>query len=327
MKKSTRGHSDPRPAGAVGEYRRPLFSVARVRVNEGAAAVEAGCDSWGRVRVVRGGVGQHHRDLLDAIRTLAEHRVTDAAGQEHLIFDDAKVRQALGARMVWKREAEAPGNRKGKALAVRTAWKDMRDDLLDMITTVVQIDGLADSWGAAFPLAAFVGDANSPAARAPHQYPAHLRRLVLSAGFSKLIEEQAAVGFSREVLARVLGLRHAVSRAVARWCLTHSKNQHHDLAAVLAAVGATKPGEAISGRGGRWQAREYARQVREDAGALLELGIDLDAAGRLHYHRQKGVFIKMAGPVVEKTQVVVGKTQVVVGKTQASKEFPLRKFQ
>lgn len=305
MKKSIRGRSSSRPAGAVGEYRRPLFSVARLRVKEGAAAVEAGSDSWGRVRVVRGGVTQHHRDLLDAIRTLAEHRVTDTGGQEHLIFDDARVRQVLGTR---------------------TAWKDMRADLLDMITTVIQIDGDAGGWGAAFPLATFVGDAKSPAARAPHQYPTHLRRLVLSAGFSRLIAEQATVSFSREVLARVLGLEHAVSRAVARWCLTHSNAQHHDLARVLATIGAIRDGEAISGREGRWQARNYARQVHLDAPGLSELGIEIEG-GRLHYHRQKGVFINAAAPVVAETQVVVAETQAVVAETQVSKEFPTRKFQ
>jgi len=319
MKKSIRGHFNPRPAGAVGEYRRPLFSVARVRVEEGGGVVEAGSDSWGRVRVVRGGVTQHHRDLLDAIRTLAEHRVTDAGGQEHLIFDDARVRQVLGAR---------------------TAWKDMRADLLDMITTVIQIDGAGGAWGAAFPLATFVGDAKSPAARAPNQYPAHLRRLVLSAGFSKLIEEQATVSYSRETLERVLGLKHAVSRAVARWCLTHSNAQHHDLARVLAAVGAIRGGEAISGRAAARQARRYVRQIGEDAGALADLGIEAGAAV-LHYHRQKGIFIS-ARPAVgsktqvvdsktqvvdSKTQVVDSKTQVVDSKTQVSKEFPIRKFQ
>jgi hypothetical protein len=38
------------------------------------------------VRVTRGGVTQHRRDLLDAIRAVAEHRIVDTAGQEHLIF-------------------------------------------------------------------------------------------------------------------------------------------------------------------------------------------------------------------------------------------------
>lgn len=272
QKQSTRG-SFKRPSrttASVVEYRRPLFSVGRGRVAIGAEPRTTGCDAWGRVRVIQGGVTQHHRDLLDVIRAVAEHRVTDGGGQEHLIFDVAKVRDMLGSRV---------------------NWRDIRQDLLDMMSTIVQIDGAACEWGAAFPLATFVGDAKSPAARAPHQFPAHLRRLVLSAGFTGLLERHATITLSRDVLEKVLVLKHGVSRAVARWCLSHSGEQHHELARVLAAVGAIDEGEAIVGREARSTARRYVTQLRDDASGLTALGVDLSAE-RLHSQRLSGgVFV------------------------------------
>jgi hypothetical protein len=305
---SIRGPS--KPTGGVTEYRRPLFAVSRVAVVDGGAAVILGGDTWGRVRVVRGGVTQKHRELLDIIRTVAEYRIIDAVGQEHLIFDDAEVRRLMGKKI---------------------AWKDVHEDLLDMLGTVLQEGSKTPgSWGKAYQIATWVGDANSDAHRLPHQFPAKLRRLVLSTDFTAHLHKQASVHYSLPVLKRVLALGHAVSKAVARWCLTHSHEQHHDLAAVLVAVGAVREGEPIAGRAARWQARNYVRQLRDDADGLGALGIAI-ADGRLHYHRQPGVFFSMSDhdqvvaetqvttpPVVAKTQVVVAETQVVVAKTQVS---------
>ncbi len=313
MAKTQSIHGASKPTASTTEYRRPLFAVGRVWVAEGAPPSINGSKSYGLVRVIKGGVTQHHRDLLDVIRAVAEHRVIDGGGQEHLIFDSAKVRELLPSRV---------------------NWRDVRDDLHDMLSTVIQIDGDAPGgWSAAFPLATFVGDANSAAARAPHQFPARLKRLVLSAGFSGLLESQATITLSRDVLAKVLALPNAASRAVARWCLSHSKDQHHEIARVLAAVGAIQSGEPIAGRAANRQARRYAQQLRESAAGFARLGIELDGL-RLHYARHKGAFISAPKPsespemlgVDAKTPVVDAKTPVVDAKTPVSKEFPLRKF-
>lgn len=307
---STRGNFKKRPArptASAVEYRRPLFAVGRGRVDIGEEPRTAGCDSWGRVKVIQGGVTQHHRDLLDVIRAVAEHRVLDGGGQEHLIFDVAKVRDMMGSRV---------------------NWRDIRQDLLDMIATIVQIDGAPGEWGAAFPLATFVGDAKSTAARAPHQFPAHLRRLVLSAGFSGLLERHATVTLSRDVLSRVLALKHGVSRAVARWCLSHSGEQHHELARVLASVGAISEGEAIAGREARSTARRYVSQLHEDAVGLSDLGVEISIE-RLHWKRHAGVFITVptktpvTPPLVPiKTPAVPTNPPAVPTKPPVSKEFP-----
>ena len=308
--KSTHGTSKPkrptRPTASAAEYRRPLFAVGRAHVAVGATPAISGSESYGFVRVIAGGVTQHHRDLLDVIRAVAEHRITDGARQEHLIFDSAKVRELLPSRV---------------------NWRDVREDLLDMLSTVMQLDGdTPGAWGAAFPLATFVGDANSAAVRAPHQFPARLKRLVLSAGFSSLIETHATITLSRDVLAKVLALPNTVSRAVARWCLSHSHDQHHEIARVLAAVGAVQPGEPITGRAASRQARRYVQQLRESAGAFAELGIEIDGL-RLHYSRQKGAFITAPGPSESpEIQGVDAKTPVVDAKTPVSKEFPIRKL-
>ncbi|GAB1394114.1 hypothetical protein MASR1M60_22780 [Rhodocyclaceae bacterium] len=189
-------------------------------------------------------------------------------------------------------------------LGSRVNWRDIRQDLLNMIATIVQVDGAPGEWGAAFPLATFVGDANSPAARAQHQFPAHLRRLVLSAGFSGLLERHATITLSRDVLTRVLALKHGVSRAVARWCLSHSGAQHHELARVLAAVGAIDEGGALAGREAPRQNRRYVQQITDDMAGLAELGIEVGSNGRLYYSRPAtGVFILAASSVDAKTPV------------------------
>jgi hypothetical protein len=265
-------------------------------VQDGAPPVELGT-SWGRVRVIRGGVTQHHRDLLDAIRATAEHRIVDTAGQEHLIFDAARVCEMLGSSI---------------------DWRDLRNDLHDLLSTVIQLDGQHGAWGAAFPIATFVGDANSPAARAPHQFPARLKRLVLSAGFTGLLEQHAAISLTRQTVKNVLDLRHAVSRAVARWCLSHSNAQHHPLETVFAAIGIVQPGEPITGREASRQTRRYVQQLFADAPGLAALGIELDRERRLHYRRGAGVFITAPAP---ENQPVDANPAVVDANPAVSKEY------
>jgi len=286
-------HGPSNKTASTPEYRRPLFAVGRraVPVTEGKPPVESGTSSYGRVRVIRGGVTQHHRDLLDAIRATAEYRIVDAAGQEHLIFDVVRVCEILPSRI---------------------HWRDIRRDLHDLLSTVVQIEGTPGNWGAAFPIATFVGDANSPAARAPHQFPARLKRLVLSAGFTGLLEQHATISLNRQTVKNLLSLQHAVSRAVARWCLAHSGDQHHALETVFAALGIIQPGEPITGRAARRQTRRYVQQLFDDAAGLASLGIEIDSERRLHYRRRTGVFITAPAQPVDANPPVVDANPPVV---------------
>jgi hypothetical protein len=203
-------------------------------------------------------------------------------------------------------------------------WRDLRGDLHNLLSTVVQIEGAPSAWGAAFPIATFVGDANSPAARAPHQFPARLKRLVLSSGFTGLLEQYAAISLSRQTVKNVLSLRHAVSRAVARWCLTHTCDQHHALETVFGALGIIQPGEPITGRAASRRARRYVQQIIEDAAGLGVLGIEIDRRReRLHYRRGAGVFITAPAPA---EQPVDAKTAVVDAKTAVSKEYSFKEY-
>lgn len=283
--KPARKPGTPRlPQASTPEYRRPIFAVGRRHVMENGTPIVA-TSKWGGIKVVRGGATQRHRDLLDVLRTVAQYRIMDEAHQEHLIFDAAEVR---------------------KMMRTRTDWRDIKDMLTDLAATVIQLDNGEGQWGGAFPIVTFIGDANSRADRAEHQYQARLKRVVLSAGFSRLIEEHASISISRETLSRVLSLQHAVSRAVARWCLSHSTEQHHQMANVLAAVGAIAAGEGIEGREARRGVRKYRQHLADDAVGLAGLGVEIDGT-TLHYHRLGGVFIHVSKGV-ELNPAVNGET-------------------
>ncbi|WP_287965324.1 hypothetical protein [Diaphorobacter sp.] len=276
MVKSTLGRSDrDRRLGAVDEYRRGLYSVTPAWVGDGEPPVVFGTAPWGRAKIVRGGITQRHLDLLDCIRATAEHRLSDSSGQTHLIFDDAEVRKKLG---------------KG-----RGRWRDVREMLRDFMTTIVQIEGRTPgAWGIEFSLATKIGDTDLAAPRRADTFPACLRRLVLSAEYTAFLTALPSVSYSPTVLDRVLALHHLVSRAIARWCLSHTNDQHHPLDVVLAALGVVDEGEAIAGRAARSSVRRLVGHVHEDAAGLAELGITITSAF-LHYKRLPGVFIRVPG--------------------------------
>jgi hypothetical protein len=239
------------------------------------------------VYVERGRPTARHRDVLDAALTVGQ-RYSCAEGQLHAVFDLADVRRLL---------------------AVATDWRGIRKLLLDLAGTVISLRQPGQVWPPAFPILTFVGEANSMADRAGHQFPAKHKRITLSAGAAALLAQEARVCLTRETVERVLSLRHQVGRALARWCLSHSNTQHHRLADVLVAIGAAEQGEPISGRNARSQVRERVQRLREDTDGLRALGIAI-ADETLHYHRQKGVFIDAGTGVPPLTAVVPPLTAV-----------------
>lgn len=285
----TRTPSKNKPLAAALEYRLPVFPVVRLdapRTHE---------IKWGGVYVERGSPTARHRDLLDAVLTVGR-RVSDRAGQLHVVFDLADVRALLG---------------------VETDWRGIRKLLLDLAGTVTSLRQPGQGWPPAFPILTFVGEANSNADRAGHQFPAKLKRITLSAGAAGLLAQEARVCLSRETVAAVLALKQQVSRSLARWCLSHSNEQHHRLADVLVAIGAAEAGEPISGRQARRGVHERVRWLREDADELLVLGIEI-VGETLHYRRQKGIFIDAGTDVEALAAVVEGETAVVEALTAVS---------
>lgn len=281
----TRKRYDP-PLAAALEYRLPVFPVVK------QCAPRTTDLKWGGVYVERGQPTGRHRDVLDAVLT-AGRRVSDRAGQLHVVFDLAEVRSLLG---------------------VETDWRGIRKMLLDLAGTVISLRQPGQGWPPAFPILTFVGEANSDADRAGHQFPAKLKRITLSAGAASLLAQEVRVCLNRETVEKVLRLRHQVSRSCARWCLSHSNKQHHSLADVLGAIGAAEPGEAISGRGARRGVHERIKWLREDAEGLRGIGIAIDGE-TLHYQRQKGVFIDAGMAVEGQTAVVEAQTAVVEAQT------------
>jgi len=280
---------DKKPLAAALEYRLPTFPVVPM------SAPRTTETKWGGVYVERGKPTARHRDVLDAV-LIAGQRVSDRAGQLHVVFDLAEVRRLLHTE---------------------TDWRGIKKMLLDLAGTVISLRQPGQGWPPAFPVLTFVGESNSTADRAGHQFPAKLKRITLSAGAAALLAAEARICLTRETVERVLSLQHQISRSLARWCLSHSNEQHHRLADVLVAIGAAEPGEPISGRQARRNVRERVSWLREDAFALAELGIEIDGE-TLHYRRKKGVFIDAGTGVEPLTAVVEPLTAVVEPLTAVS---------
>lgn len=276
----------PPPLAAALEYRLPVFPV----VMQAAPRILA--LKWGGVLVMRGKPTARHRDVLDAALTVGE-RVSDLAGQLHIVFDAAEVQALLGAE---------------------TDWHGLKKMLVDLASTVISLHQPGEDWPPTFPILTYVGDAHSRAQRSAHQFQARRKRITISAGAADMLAREASVCLSRATVKRVLSMRHQVSRALARWCLSHSNVQHHPLADVFVAIGAALPDEPISGRKARRGVRERVRWLHEDADGLMALGIDIDGE-TLHYRRRNGVFITAGTDVEAQTAVVEAKTAVVEAQT------------
>lgn len=272
---AVRPHQGEQPTAAAPEYRLPLYPVGRLEVPRVADT------KWGSVKVERGHLTARHRDLLDAILACAVRTVADASWGVHVIFDVADVRRMLG---------------------VTSDWSTIRKMLLDMETTAISWKRPGEEWPDSFPILSFVGEANSDAERPSHQFKGKLKRITLSPDYVRCAVHEVRLYLNLELTRQVLALTHQVSRSVARWCLSHSSAQRHELSQVLEAVGAIQPGEPISGRLARRGARKYVEQLAYDSQALAELGIVLDG-GQVVYTRNKGVFVSVLGAVEPKTAV------------------------
>jgi len=259
---SSKSAAQKKLIAAALEYRLAVFPV----VPETAPrTVET---KWGGVRVERGNPSARHRDLLDAILAVGQ-RAVDLAGQVHVIFDLVKVK---------------------KLLDTETDWCGVRKMLLDLAATVISLRHPSQDWPPSFPILTFVGESQNQADRPKNQFQAKLKRITFSAGYSELLLREARIYMDTEMVSVLLSLQHQVTRSVARWCLSHSLNQHHNLADVLAAVGAINDNEPISGRHARSQVRQRVNRLTQDAGGLSKLGIKI-SNNVLHYSPGNTVFI------------------------------------
>ena len=209
---------------------------------------------WGK-GMVEGRLGQMHRDLLDAARMVAERQVVDAGEKLHLLLDAAKLRAALGWDSVNYAQLEA-------------RLEDMR---VAKVSTIIKasgiklVEGMVSSYcmaqeqrggrgGGKVAHLVIPRGGERPRALLPGMW-----RISFSQSWSKLILQDHQYSYP---LRQVLKMRHGVSQALARFCLSH-RWVNEKLEDVLQKLEA----------GGR--ERDCLDVLIVDQDALLSLGIEV----------------------------------------------------
>lgn len=232
------------PTATVGEYRNAIYPVSKdektgVRVSK-----------WGSFKIVRGGVTPRHRDVMDAIITKcmkSQYVRNSITGEDeiHLLYDAKEVLEFLNTTSTY-------------------SW--LKGMLLDLQATVITIERKDGSWPDSWNLLSFNGDSKIDAVREPWQKQAKLKKIVLSPGTVKWMQQDIKIFVNEEVVNQVMLLKNQVSKSVARWFLSHANGQNHPIESVLEAVGCKIDAKEIKRR---------ASQLEEDRDGLHALGISL----------------------------------------------------
>lgn len=217
----------------------PIFAPTRRPRHRQAWNVET---SWGWAQVT-GKLGQQHRDLLDAARLVAEREDWTTDGRMHLLVDSARLRSVMGGDGVnWP--------------LIKTWFADLTRSKVEYHITRPEIDG----FGELISDVAIAKVPEPPPTR-PGAFSNGRRYLRISfgIGWSKLLSDDNDI---RYPLRQVVGLRHGVSQAIARYCLSH-RTVNDTISGLLAKVGA-------EGR-----TRDRRRELQADADALRALSIEI----------------------------------------------------
>jgi hypothetical protein len=250
------------PTACVSEFRTPMFPVSK------SISGEVIFTKWGDVKIERGNPLARHRDYLDAISLCREASSYDSVGRLHVAFDFAKVK---------------------KILNVESDWGDAREFLVDLASTVISTRKPGETGWHSWTVLSDVKDSTADAERDGWQFKGKLKKIIFHEKAVDFLIRDAKIFLSRDVTVKVLGLKHQVSRSVARWCLSHSGDQNHSLRDVLAAVG-VRCGDRVR--------RRYVSQLHKDDSGLQELGVTVED-GMLRYRRLgKGIFIEGSCQVI-----------------------------
>ena len=166
----------------------------------------------------------------------------------HLLFDAKSVLDLLNTKADYR-------------------WlRKMLYDLQAMVISIQKKDGI---WPESWSLVSYIGETLVDAERKPGQLKAKLKKIVLSPGAVKWMSENMKIIMDIKVLEKIFLLENEVSRAVARWFLSHATSQNHGINSVLDAVGCnTETSKEIKRR---------ISQLENDSEILEALGITLGA--------------------------------------------------
>lgn len=237
----------------VNDYRLPAWPVGKPS--------EPIDTPWGSVSFPMRAPTGRHRDIIDAIAACALATVVDAVGRLHVLFDAAEV----------------------SAMLTKSAdWHWLHAKLIELTTIAITLKRPEDDWGQVRTILAGANDTDIDAPRKGSRYGAKLKQIIFSEITTQMLATDLIVNVQKEVVIAILGLRHQVSRNLARWCLSHETDQHHQSDTVLNACGCG---------GGERMTRKYLSQIKADAEGLKKLGIEL-ADKKIHYSRHKGVWFR-----------------------------------
>ena len=248
------------PTAGVIEYRSVLYPVSR-RISNVRETVHGG------VRVEKGKLTARHRDYIDAIMANCEKTAFDQVGQLVIIFDDLKIRKVLGI--------------------ADSRWDDLRDRLLEIMSTVVSVRKTGAKWPPAFPILTFVGESETMMTNhGNNRFEGRMKKIILSAGMVDLMMTDAHLYVNKGLTNFILALGHQISRSVAKWTLTHTSDQHHSFVNMFDYVGVGNCSDRMK--------RDYVSQLKSDAPMLKQIGITIEGSvigGMIHSSRNQSVFI------------------------------------
>ena len=232
---------------------------ARVMIYQPSQRPRESAGQWietgfGRCRVT-GRLGQRHADIVESMLYLAERRREISDGGIELLVDPAKLRRMLS-------DHQYSHDRIKKLLI------DLRAATVEIVTPEMErtgdsiIGGLIDH---VIPSPMTRRDPLTGGER-------HLWRVRLGVALVLLLERDLSLYYPPAPIAR---LQHGVSQAIARHVLTHRYDPaggwHLDT--LIRAVN----GEAVNSM----MLRNFRRRLKDDAVGLLEIGIEIDATGRV----------------------------------------------
>ena len=229
---------------------------------------------------ITGRLGQRHRDVLDALLSIAEDKAIGPDSKLYLIVDPHKLRKAIART----------GGGKDSHEQTMQILKDLRSANIDLHENGERIIGgiLEEIVDQSAPDATGTRTRTNPGARLPEKphtmideatpglgrgahTHARTRRRLLGVSFSRawmrFIRDDYEMHYN---LSGVCALTHGVSAATARWILTHDPKRQPNggwfIDTALHAVG-VPDGQSM---------RDARRRLLSDAGALADLGIRID---------------------------------------------------
>ena len=212
---------------------------------------------WGTVRL-EGAISARHRDLIDAIALdQIDHKI-DAVGRLHVLFDAKDVQKRLGC----------------------DNWRWMKEKLKNLTQTLITITKSDGRLSQTMTVLSGFDESDARAARNRNEFQCNLKKIVFSELATKVLLNDVTFNCSAKVGGALLGMRHQVSRSLARWCLSHSTNQNHDLKLILHSIGCI---------GSRQNMSRFTTQIIGDKTELAKLGIEVES-GMCRYTRNKEVW-------------------------------------